>query len=392
VTFAGGVSVAEYPATGVTPGVRYVRGLDIGGGVGGNLYSLRGGTALYSQYNSRGDVIARTDATGTATYAAAYEAFGQAVSTTGSNPDRFAANSKEKDPTGLLNEGFRYRDLDTGAFLTRDPLGFVDGPNLYAYVMQNPWSKFDPEGLSALDTVKDWGRSAQGFAGGALVGVIEGTLGINHPAESYGSEYNGRELGRKAVLATGIVTTGKGLADMTMGGAAVAAGGGITLGTGGVGGIVGAPAALTGAAQVGVGAIETTIGGVIVLNSLKLRPIPGGESAQDAAMPDGDSAKDAAKSEGIYEFPDQKAGGKPYVGQSGDLDKRLGQHEKSGRLQHGTETTTDVAGGKTSREVAEHNRIQEITGGVPAAKTDAVSNKVDPIGPNRQHLLDPNKK
>jgi hypothetical protein len=70
----------------------------------------------------------------------------------------------------------------------------------------------------------------------------------------------------------------------------------------------------------------------------------------------------------------------------------LGQHEKSGRLQPGTETTTDVAGGKTSREVAEHNRIQEITVGVPAAKTDAVSNKVDPIGPNRQHLLDPNKK
>ena len=28
-----------------------------------------------------------------------------------------------------------------------DPLGFVDGPNMYAYVVQNPWSKFDPEGL-----------------------------------------------------------------------------------------------------------------------------------------------------------------------------------------------------------------------------------------------------
>src|SRR5262245_13286394 len=52
-------------------------------------------------------------------------------------------------PTGLLNEGFRYRDLETGIFLTRDPAGFIDGPNLYAYVLQNPWAKFDSEGLFA---------------------------------------------------------------------------------------------------------------------------------------------------------------------------------------------------------------------------------------------------
>ena len=31
----------------------------------------------------------------------------------------------EQDPTGLLNEGFRYRDPSTGTFITRDPLGFM---------------------------------------------------------------------------------------------------------------------------------------------------------------------------------------------------------------------------------------------------------------------------
>ncbi|MGB0416275.1 MAG: RHS repeat-associated core domain-containing protein [Coraliomargarita sp.] len=41
----------------------------------------------------------------------------------------------------------RYRDTETGTFLTPDPLGFVDGPNRYAYVTQNPWTKFDPTGL-----------------------------------------------------------------------------------------------------------------------------------------------------------------------------------------------------------------------------------------------------
>jgi RHS repeat-associated protein len=66
---------------------------------------------------------------------------------TGSTQDRQKANTKEEDPTGLLNEGFRYRDLETGTFVTRDPASFIDGPNLYTYVHQNPWTKFDPEGL-----------------------------------------------------------------------------------------------------------------------------------------------------------------------------------------------------------------------------------------------------
>jgi uncharacterized protein RhaS with RHS repeats len=34
-------------------------------------------------------------------------------------------------------------------FLTKDPAGFVDGPNLYTYCKQNPWTNFDPEGLRA---------------------------------------------------------------------------------------------------------------------------------------------------------------------------------------------------------------------------------------------------
>ncbi len=33
-------------------------------------------------------------------------------------------------------------------WLSRDPAGFVDGPNVYAYVKQNPWTSFDPLGLA----------------------------------------------------------------------------------------------------------------------------------------------------------------------------------------------------------------------------------------------------
>jgi hypothetical protein len=41
----------------------------------------------------------------------------------------------------------RYYSLETDTFITRDPAGMIDGPNLYCYVNQNPWTKFDPEGL-----------------------------------------------------------------------------------------------------------------------------------------------------------------------------------------------------------------------------------------------------
>jgi RHS repeat-associated protein len=58
------------------------------------------------------------------------------------------ANTKDEYPTGLLNEHERYRDLEFGVFITQDPMGFVDGPNVYTYVRQNPWSSFDPDGLA----------------------------------------------------------------------------------------------------------------------------------------------------------------------------------------------------------------------------------------------------
>ena len=163
VVFSDGTSYAEYAAGSSqgAPAVEYMRGSDYGGGIGGILYTIRSGTPSFTHYNNRGDVTAKTDGTGAATYQAIYEAFGTRPLEIGGTLDRQKANTKDEDPTGLLNEGLRYRDLETGTFLTRDPMGFVDGPNLYAYVMQNPWTSFDPHGLEAMDDMKSfaWGRS-----------------------------------------------------------------------------------------------------------------------------------------------------------------------------------------------------------------------------------------
>lgn len=149
VIFSGGTSVREIE-DGV-PTVDYVRGSDWGGGVGGILYTVRNGTPSFTHYNSRGDVVAKTNGNGTVTYQASYEGFGLRQAEWGSTPDRQKSNTKDEDIPGYANEGHRFRDLETGAFISKDPLGFVDGPNVYAYVVQNPWTKFDPEGLWAED-------------------------------------------------------------------------------------------------------------------------------------------------------------------------------------------------------------------------------------------------
>jgi RHS repeat-associated protein len=151
IVFAGGLSLAEFDTTTdslpARPSVEYVRGPDMGGGVGGMLYSMRASGTKYSLSNGRGDIVAQADSSATLTWTASYEAYGRRTTETGVNQDKQRGNSKDEDPTGLLNEGFRYRDLETGVWLSRDPAGFVDGPNVYAYCTQNPWSFFDPKGL-----------------------------------------------------------------------------------------------------------------------------------------------------------------------------------------------------------------------------------------------------
>ena len=49
---------------------------------------------------------------------------------------------------GLSPLANAYRDLETGTFLTRDPIGYGDGPNVYCYVHCNPITHFDAWGLA----------------------------------------------------------------------------------------------------------------------------------------------------------------------------------------------------------------------------------------------------
>jgi len=203
--FPGGLAVARSDCgdrqavfSGPTLSLLLARGVDIGGGTRGLLWTARretgsaetGSTVTlrFNRYNSRGDVVGQSDAAGVTTWAASYQADGRRTGEIGTNlnpkqatgrvrelgvnRDRHRANSKEEDPTGLLNEGFRYRDMETGTFISRDPLGHVDGPNVYCYVGQNPWTMWDPEGLFVGALVKRINEHVIRPAAESFVGAV----------------------------------------------------------------------------------------------------------------------------------------------------------------------------------------------------------------------------
>jgi len=188
---------------------RFIRGLSLGGPVGGLLYSYRGDQESSNGFNSRGDVISTTDSNGAVTWQASYEAFGTRSVEAGVNLERQRASTKDEDPTGLLNEGLRYRDLETGMFISRDPAGFVDGPNVYTYVRQNPWTMFDPEGLQAWTSFS------------ALPGVSQSNPGFHRAemkaqhAASAGMVAGGVKLVTGAAMTLGSWVQGKPMADPT---------------------------------------------------------------------------------------------------------------------------------------------------------------------------------
>jgi RHS repeat-associated protein len=63
------------------------------------------------------------------------------------NPWRFS-DKRVDEETGLVFFGARYYDPEVGRWITPDPLGYADGPNLYAYVHNNPINSFDRFGFA----------------------------------------------------------------------------------------------------------------------------------------------------------------------------------------------------------------------------------------------------
>jgi RHS repeat-associated protein len=126
---------------------------------GSSVRPLAGGDSAF-QHGGWKSFEAQTGPTGTVTGTRQFDAFGAQVASTGSWQGALAHGGGygyQSDDTGLQLLGHRYYDPSTGRFLTRDPI--KDGPNWYAYCLNDPVNAADPTGLwfaQAYENAGNW--------------------------------------------------------------------------------------------------------------------------------------------------------------------------------------------------------------------------------------------
>jgi RHS repeat-associated protein len=269
----------------------------------------------------------------------------------GSLTQKFTGKERDAE-TGLDYFGARYMSAAQGRFTSPDPKLFPDAVydpqswNKYGYVRNNPLRLVDPDG-------EDWKDVAGGFLNAFNTNQV---LGIGRTAGGNSDFRTGQAIGDA-------VSTIQGTVEALIGGGGEA--GGLALDATGVGAVAGIP-----------------------LNVASAGVIAHGVSVAGVGLKNLGNAVFKAGTEGTYEFPDAKSPGKTYVGQSGNVEGRLGQHGKSGRLGPGTDPkVTPVKGGKTAREVAEQKRINEL-GGTKNKPGSQTSNDRNPIGKKREKKIE----
>ncbi|MCX5709329.1 MAG: RHS repeat-associated core domain-containing protein, partial [Candidatus Omnitrophica bacterium] len=141
--------IIERNASGATT-TSYLRNPYQPGGIGGIIKGTTSqGTVpeSYYLYNAQGSVTTLANTTGVSTNSNDYDSFGNTITQSGTSSNPYQYSTKELDSTGLIYFGARYYDPKIGRFITPDPSGMVDGPNLYLYCNNDPINWIDPWGL-----------------------------------------------------------------------------------------------------------------------------------------------------------------------------------------------------------------------------------------------------
>lgn len=180
-----------------------------------------------------GNIRSLVSASGTEVHTASYSSFSRTLTTGLECPWGFF--SKRHDAlSSYVMFVYRLYDQETGSWISQDPLGLEGGPNLYAYVKNNPLSRFDALGLfdcgsffdsccdfvsdccravsdavssacsavrdsisSACSAVSDWASSCASEIGHSVQrGLLEVSNGIHHAISS--CLYTQRELSLQA--------------------------------------------------------------------------------------------------------------------------------------------------------------------------------------------------
>ncbi|MBI3617719.1 MAG: RHS repeat-associated core domain-containing protein [Candidatus Omnitrophica bacterium] len=107
----------------------------------------RGSNTYYYHYDGLGSVTELTDSTGTLIGNYTYDPYGLSSVTSSaiSNPFQFTGRRLDEEIGSYYYRARQY-DPMIGRFLQRDPTGYEDGMNIFAYVKNNPINYFDPFG------------------------------------------------------------------------------------------------------------------------------------------------------------------------------------------------------------------------------------------------------
>lgn len=170
----------------------------------------RNGEIYFYHADTLGNIIALTNGGGNLVEKYKYDSYGKpeihdaggALLETSAVGNTYFYTAREYDPEiNLYNYRLRTYNPDLGRFMQRDPLGYIDSMNAYAYSMSNPVNFKDPFGLSTMagngnssagssfgssfrDDLQILGlignqmSSAAIMLGGGVVGAAEGVWGM----------------------------------------------------------------------------------------------------------------------------------------------------------------------------------------------------------------------
>jgi len=148
-SYDGDQIIADYNNSGVLQR-KYV----YGPGIDEPICMIAGGNTYYYHFDGLGSVTMLTDSGGQKVVGYRYDAFGTPTQTNyvASPPvNRFMFTGREYDNdslAGLYYYRARYYKPSIGRFLQPDPIGYVDGMNLYTFVSNNPIIYVDVDGLA----------------------------------------------------------------------------------------------------------------------------------------------------------------------------------------------------------------------------------------------------
>ena len=108
--------------------------------------------SLWYHYGPQGETRQLTNSSGTVVDTYLYDAYGKQIASTGSDTNPYRYGGKYGYYTdgwsGIILAGQRWYSPDLKRWLSRDPIAYDGGENLYGYVRQNPVGFVDPSGLA----------------------------------------------------------------------------------------------------------------------------------------------------------------------------------------------------------------------------------------------------